>query len=66
MHIHRQRPYDDWLEMDLALIPRMDIVLRLPGESAGADKEVATAKQHGIPVAFGWGELRALLQNERS
>ena len=57
LHIHRQRPYRDWVEMDLALIPKMDVVLRLPGESKGADGEVALAKALGIRVVYGWTEL---------
>ncbi len=61
LHIHRQRPYQHWVEMDLALIPKMDIVLRLPGESKGADGEVALAQKLNIPVAFGWEELWRLL-----
>ena len=57
LHIHRQRPYRDWVEMDLALIPKMDVVLRLPGESKGTDGEVALAKALGIRVVYGWTEL---------
>ena len=57
LHIHRQRPYRDWVEMDLALIPKMDVVLRRPGESKGADGEVALAKALGIRVVYGWTEL---------
>ncbi len=41
---------DDWLGMDLALVAVSDAVLRLPGESVGADGEVAHAKSKGIPV----------------
>ncbi len=58
LHIHRQRPYEDWLEMDLVIIPKCDILLRLPGESAGADKEVEKAKEHGLVVVHGWEGLR--------
>lgn len=65
LHIHRQRSYQDWVEMDLALIPRMDVVLRLPGKSSGADGEVALAEKHGIPVAHGWENLVLLLANIR-
>ena len=61
LHIHRQRPYADWIEMDLALIPKTDIVLRLPGESEGADREVAKARECGIVVVFGWEELKTFL-----
>ncbi|MFH8578772.1 DUF4406 domain-containing protein [Streptomyces zaomyceticus] len=32
------------------LLARCDAVLRLPGESAGADGDVATARRRGLPV----------------
>ena len=32
------------------LLQRCDAVLRLPGQSAGADLDVATAKELGLPV----------------
>jgi hypothetical protein len=57
LHIHRQRPYEDWIEMDFALLKKADLLLRLPGESAGADNEVEEAVRLGIPVAFGWTAL---------
>lgn len=62
LHIHKPRPYDDWLNMDLVIIPRVDILLRLPGKSSGATKEVALAHELGIPVAFGWFELDVLIK----
>jgi hypothetical protein len=62
LHIHRQRPYQDWTEMGLAIIPRVDIVLRLPGESRGADEEVRLAVKLGIPVAHGLDELSVVLR----
>ncbi len=61
LHLHRQRNYQDWIDIDLVLIPRMDIVLRLPGESLGAKGEVEKARENNIPVAFGWGELGNML-----
>lgn len=64
LHIHRQRPYQDWLNMDLALIPRCDILLRLPGDSPGADKEVACAREHNLRIAMGWGELKWLFEDQ--
>ena len=69
LHIHRQREYNDWMAIDLAIIPKMDIVLRLPGKSSGAEKEVALAISLGIPVVYSWEELTALLaktQDERT
>jgi hypothetical protein len=32
------------------LLAHCDAVLRLPGESAGADQDVATARRRGLPV----------------
>ena len=44
--------HEDWYEMDLAFVRRSDCVLRLPGESTGADLEVAEAVKGGIPVFY--------------
>jgi len=49
--------YDFWMEMDLQWILRCDCVLRLPGESSGADKEVAFATAINIPVYYSVEEL---------
>ena len=43
---HRARP------LDLRLVERCDVLVRLPGDSAGADREVAHARRRGIPVGF--------------
>jgi len=43
-------PHQDWLDSDFAWIEHAHAVLRLPGVSDGADKEVAFAKSRGIPV----------------
>jgi hypothetical protein len=34
------------------LLARCDAVLRLPGESAGADQDVAIARERGLPVYY--------------
>lgn len=62
LHLHRERPYEDWLGVDMALIEKVDIVLRLPGESKGADMEVEKALRSCIAVAFGWDKLEGLLR----
>ena len=49
-HLVRPRPIEFWYAYDLATVARCDAVLRLPGESSGADKEVDFAKGRGIPV----------------
>lgn len=40
----------DWLNVDLPWVQVADAVLRLPGESAGADREVEFARACGVPV----------------
>ena len=50
--------YEWWLELDLAFIEVCDAVIRLPGESAGADRETAYAETVGVPVFL---DLDALL-----
>ncbi|MGD9726275.1 MAG: DUF1937 family protein [Nitrospiraceae bacterium] len=42
--------YERWMQWCLAIMRRCDAVLRLPGESAGADEEVARARLLGKPV----------------
>jgi hypothetical protein len=39
-----------WLATDLPWVASADAILRLPGESLGAEQEVACAVCHGIPV----------------
>lgn len=49
---HMIHPHDhaEWLELDFEWLRVCDAVLRLPGESVGADKETAEACRLGIPV----------------
>ena len=56
-HLHRQRPYQDWTRYDNAWIPKCDAILRLPGESSGAEKEVSLAWSIGSPVFHSFAEL---------
>ena len=56
-HIFKPRPYEDWMKIDVEMLKRCDVVLRLPGESAGADREVSIAKKCGIPVVYSVKEL---------
>lgn len=51
--------YEAWLALDMAWVEAADVVLRLPGESPGADREVAHARAHGIPVVDSLDELPA-------
>lgn len=49
-HILVPHPYEEWLDLDNQFIPVCDALFRMPGESSGADKEVALARSLGIPV----------------
>lgn len=42
--------HDEWMEIDLPWVAVADAVLRLPGKSEGADREVAFAQECGIPA----------------
>ena len=42
-----------WMPDFLLWLASCDELVRLPGESAGADREVSEARRLGIPVVFG-------------
>lgn len=54
--------WHDWIEMDLAWVAASAAVLRLPGDSKGADLECAEAERLGIPV---YGDIFELVYKER-
>jgi len=49
--------WDVWLDIDEAWVAVSDIVLRIPGESPGGDREVALAEKLDIPVVYSVDEL---------
>lgn len=53
----KPRSYESWMDLDFGMILRCDALLRMPGESPGADREVAFATAHGIPVFDSLPEL---------
>lgn len=57
------RPYEDWIALGLAWVGQCEALIRLPGESPGADREVAEARRLGLPVYEG---VQALLDAESS
>lgn len=61
-HMAHPRPYETWTRLDNVWVLVCDAVLRLPGESKGADAEVDLAKSNNIPVAYSIGELVCLLK----
>lgn len=52
LHILRARDYIEWMNHSFEMVRRSDAILRLPGESKGADAEVALATRLGIPVYY--------------
>ena len=57
------KPAADWYELDLELLARCDMILRLPGPSIGADVETDFARGKGIPVFH--GTARQFLESVR-
>ena len=51
-HFLSPHAIDFWYDHDLAWLAKCDVLLRLPGESPGADAEVAFARERGIRVCF--------------
>lgn len=58
-HMMFPQEYETWMKLDLAWIGKCDALLRLDGESSGADREVEYANKKGIPV---FSSLNALLE----
>lgn len=58
-------PYEEWLAYDFDVIRHADALLRLEGQSSGADREVVFALELGLPVfsiipdLVAWIEARA-------
>jgi len=56
-HFVSPKSYDEWLRIDKAFIPRCDALLRVGGESKGADMEVEFAKDNHILVYYSLEEI---------
>ena len=65
-HMLRPRPYQFWLDLDNQYLPFCEAVLRLPGQSDGADKEVHLATTLGIPVFHSIMEIVKHFKAQRS
>lgn len=55
---------EDWYEMDLEIVGRCDAVLRLDGESKGADAEVTHALKLGKKVFYSVEEARSYVTGD--
>ena len=56
-HILFPQDYETWMKIDFAWLEACDYLIRLSGESSGADREVVFAKEKGIPVFYSIEEL---------
>lgn len=56
-HIVSPHPIDFWYAYDNEILKRCDAMLRIDGESPGADNEETLARDIGIPIYFSIEEL---------
>ena len=56
-HMAHPRPYQDWVDIDFIWVEVCDCLLRLPGESSGADNEIQLAEELGKPVFYNKTDL---------
>lgn len=61
-HIMYERSYEYWCDYTMYWLLKCNMVLRLPGESKGADAEVEMAIKMNIPVYY---NIPTLLKNEK-
>lgn len=52
-HAQQPRGYEDWMAYDLAWLKTCHLLVRLPGDSPGADREVAWCHANGVRVCLG-------------
>lgn len=63
-HLVSPHPYEFWTKMDLEWVLRCDCLLRMEGESSGADAEIKYAKANGLPVFYSLDALIAWYQQK--
>jgi hypothetical protein len=56
-HMAHPRPYNEWTELDMVWVQVCHVLLRIGGESSGADKEVELAMELQIPVFYSIEQL---------
>ena len=65
-HLTFPRPYQFWLDYDMVWLKECDVLVRIAGESSGADKEVEAAKDWDVPVhEFPRFSIEALTELDR-
>lgn len=59
LHVEQNRSNEDWLNILTQWLEDCDYLLRLPGESEGADEEIQVATVLNIPVFYSIEDLLA-------
>ena len=57
-HMIFPQGYETWMMLDIEWLSACDCLLRLPGESSGADREVEFARSNSIPVFYTIEQLK--------
>ena len=60
-HTMKNQPYEKWMEIDFDWLSSCDYLIRLSGESKGADREVEFALAHNIKVFYSVQDLLEFL-----
>ncbi len=56
-HLISPKPWAEWIRMDILWLGMCDALLRLPGESRGADLEVIEARRLYMPIYWSVNDL---------
>lgn len=57
-HLIHPRPAEDWYQWDNEWVAACDCLLRVPGESKGAEAEIKLAESLGKPVFYSIADLQ--------
>ena len=59
-----EMPWEEWIKRDLEVLSRCDAIFMIPNwkNSKGATAEHAFAKEHGMKILHGFGEVAAYLK----
>lgn len=63
--ITHPRSQEDFMRLDFAFLEVCHAVLRIPGESIGADREITFANIHNIPVFCTMSDLLIWVNDEK-
>ena len=62
LHMNNPQSYETWLKIDSKFLEVSDAIIRLPGISEGADREVELAKKLHIPIFYSLEELKKAMK----